>query len=149
MPKLTVNFGNPISKDSHKNQYPNPICNFGFTAPQYSDKCWLNLPKCLIFLIGNTHRSFSITCAITWLMLRLVCLEPVTTCRCGSILNWCHHCTSIVWWRKSSKLLCNSQRDLNQQFNACPLCVFYTIAMFILHESLHSKLAWLIHHLTF
>ena len=39
MPKLSVNFGNDISRDSHKNQYPGPICNFGFTASQYSDKC--------------------------------------------------------------------------------------------------------------
>ena len=42
MPKLSVSFGNPISKDSHKNQYPCPVCmvcNFGFIAPQYSDEC--------------------------------------------------------------------------------------------------------------
>ena len=38
MPKLSVNFGNRISQDSHKNQYSGPICNSGFTAPQYSDK---------------------------------------------------------------------------------------------------------------
>ena len=24
-----------ISQDSHKNQYPGPVCNIGFTAPQY------------------------------------------------------------------------------------------------------------------
>ena len=34
MPKLSVNFGNHISQISHKNQYPSPVCNFDFTAPQ-------------------------------------------------------------------------------------------------------------------
>ena len=29
---LSENFGNHISQDSHKNQYPCPVCNFGFTA---------------------------------------------------------------------------------------------------------------------
>ena len=38
-PKLSVNFGNLNSQDFHKNQYPSPICNFGFTEPQYSEKC--------------------------------------------------------------------------------------------------------------
>ena len=51
MPKLSVNFVNHISLDSHKNQYPFPVCNFGFTVSQYSDKCWLDLPLlCRIFL---------------------------------------------------------------------------------------------------
>ena len=58
MPKLSVNFGNHISQDSHKNQYPGPICNFGFTASLYGDKCWSNLPlQCRIFRIDNTLRS--------------------------------------------------------------------------------------------
>ena len=39
VPKLSVNFGNRNSQDSHKNQYPGPVLNFGFTEPQYSDKC--------------------------------------------------------------------------------------------------------------
>ena len=39
MPKLSVNFANHISQDSHNNKYPGPVCNFGFTEPQYSDKC--------------------------------------------------------------------------------------------------------------
>ena len=43
MPKLSVNFGNHISQDSHKNQYPGPVCNFGSAAPQYGDECWSNL----------------------------------------------------------------------------------------------------------
>ena len=56
MPKLSVIFGNHISQDSYKNQYPGPVCYFGFTAPQYSDKCWSNLPpKRHIFLIGHTE----------------------------------------------------------------------------------------------
>ena len=37
--KLSVNFGNRSSSDSHKNQYPGPDLNFGFTEPQYGDKC--------------------------------------------------------------------------------------------------------------
>ena len=60
MPKLSVDFGNHISQDSYKNQYPSPVCNFSFTAPQYGDKCWSNLPpKCHIFLIGNTQVTVS------------------------------------------------------------------------------------------
>ena len=31
--QLSVNFGNCISQNSYKNQYPGPICNFGFTEP--------------------------------------------------------------------------------------------------------------------
>ena len=55
--KLSVNIGNYITQDSHKNQYPGPVCNFGSTAPQYSDKCWSNLPlKCRIFLTDNTKK---------------------------------------------------------------------------------------------
>ena len=30
MPKLSVNFWNRNSQDSHKNQYPGPVLNFGF-----------------------------------------------------------------------------------------------------------------------
>ena len=38
MPKMSVKFfGNHFSQDSHKNQYSGPVCNFGFTAPQYSE----------------------------------------------------------------------------------------------------------------
>ena len=86
MPKLSVNLGNHISQNSHKNQYPGPVCNFCFTASKYSDKCWSNLPlKYHIFLIGNTHRSYCITCTIIWFMLWLVCLEPVTVCWWGRI----------------------------------------------------------------
>ena len=33
------------------------LYNFGFTASQYSDKRWSNLPlQCRIFLIGNTQK---------------------------------------------------------------------------------------------
>ena len=39
MPKLSENYGNRNSQDSHKNQYPGPVLNFSFTEPQYSDKC--------------------------------------------------------------------------------------------------------------
>ena len=39
MPKFSVNFGNNISQDSHKNRYPGTVCNFSFTASQYSEKC--------------------------------------------------------------------------------------------------------------
>ena len=39
MPKLSVNFGNHTSQDSHKNQYASPVCDFDFIEPQYSDKC--------------------------------------------------------------------------------------------------------------
>ena len=39
VPKLSVNLRNLYSPDSHKNQYPNPVLNFGFMEPQYSDKC--------------------------------------------------------------------------------------------------------------
>ena len=92
MPKLSVNFENHVSQDSHKNQYPGPVCNFGFTAPQYSDKYWSNLPlKCHIVLIGNTHKIYCITCAIIWFTLWLVCLEPVGV----DLMKWCHHCTSV------------------------------------------------------
>ena len=34
IPKLSVNFGNHISQDSHKKKYRGPVCNFGFTEPQ-------------------------------------------------------------------------------------------------------------------
>ena len=37
--KLSVNFGNHNSQDSHKNRYLGPVCNFGFTASQYIEKC--------------------------------------------------------------------------------------------------------------
>ena len=37
VPKLSVNSGNCNSLDSHKNQYPEPVLNFGFTKPQNSD----------------------------------------------------------------------------------------------------------------
>ena len=37
MPKLSVNSANHISQDSYKNQYSSPVCNFGFTGPQYSE----------------------------------------------------------------------------------------------------------------
>ena len=60
MPKLSVNFGNHISQDSHKNQYPGTICNFGFTELQYSNISWSDFDSgmpYLSFLIGNTHRS--------------------------------------------------------------------------------------------
>ena len=101
MSKLSVNFGNHISQDSHKNQYPCPVCNFGFTASHYSENCWSNLPlKCRIFLIGNTQRKYCITCAIIRFMFWLVCLEPATTCWYWSIIKWRHHCTSI--WGSSA-----------------------------------------------
>ena len=38
VPKLSVNFGNHNSQDSHKKQHPSLVLNFGFTEPQYSDK---------------------------------------------------------------------------------------------------------------
>ena len=83
MPKFSVN----LEIISHKNQYPIPICNFGFNEPQYSDKCWSNLLlKCHIFFTCNTHMC--ITCAIIWFMLWLVwSLEAVTMCWCDSIIN--------------------------------------------------------------
>ena len=31
VPKLSVNSGNRNSQGSHKNQYPDPVLNFGFT----------------------------------------------------------------------------------------------------------------------
>ena len=61
VPKLSVNFGNRNSQDSHKNQYPSSALNFGFTEPQYSYKCWLNLPlKCHIFTTDDTYWVSSI-----------------------------------------------------------------------------------------
>ena len=66
MPKLSVSFRNYNSQDSHKNQYPGPVLNFGFTEPQYSDKLWSNLlRKCHIFTIGNTHTQ-KILCLPVW-----------------------------------------------------------------------------------
>ena len=60
VPKLSENFGNSNSQDSHKNQYPGPVLNLGFTEPQHCDKSWLNMPpKCYIFPIDNTHRIIS------------------------------------------------------------------------------------------
>ena len=38
-PKLSANFGNHMSQDPHNNRHPGPVCNVGFTAPQYNDKC--------------------------------------------------------------------------------------------------------------
>ena len=35
---MLVNFRNRNLQDSHKNQYPGPFLNFGFTDPQYCDK---------------------------------------------------------------------------------------------------------------
>ena len=88
MPKLSVNFGSHISQDFHKNHYLGPVCNFGFTAPQYSDKCLSNLPlKCLVFLTDNTHRNLGIILAIIRFTLWLVCLEPVTKCWWRSIIK--------------------------------------------------------------
>ena len=53
--KLSVNSGNRNSQDSHKHQYPDLVLNFGFTEPQYSNKCLLNLRlNCYFFTIGNT-----------------------------------------------------------------------------------------------
>ena len=106
LPKRSVNFGNHIWQDFHKNQYPGPVRNFGFATPQNRGKYWSKLPlKCHICLIGNTYRSYCITCAIIWFMLWLVCLEPVTTCRCGSIIQWRHHCTcvcvTVLWYSKT------------------------------------------------
>ena len=98
MPKLSVNFGNHVSQDSHRNKYPGSGCNFGFTVPlsQYSDNWWSNLLlKCHIFLIGNTHRSYWITYTIIRFMLWLVCLEPVTMCWCRSTREWRHNCTIL------------------------------------------------------
>ena len=52
MLKLSVNYRNCKSKDSHKNRSPSPVWNFGFTKAQYSDKvdqicCWsaMSLPS--------------------------------------------------------------------------------------------------------
>ena len=62
-----------------------------------SDKCWSNLPlKCHIFLISDTHKSYSITCTIILFILWLVCLEPVTTCWYGSIIKRRHYHTSVL-----------------------------------------------------
>ena len=44
MPKLSVNFGNHISQDSHNNQYSAPVCNFGFTVQQMLIKFAAELP---------------------------------------------------------------------------------------------------------
>ena len=96
MPKLSENFGNHISQDSHKNQYPGHLCNFGFTAPQCGDKCWSNLLlKCYIFLIGNTHRRYCYHLRDHPIHALVACLEPVTTCCCGSKIKRHqshHHC---------------------------------------------------------
>ena len=61
VPKLSFNFRNHNSQDSHLIQYPGPVFNFGFMEAQYND----NLPlKCRIFPIGNTYRSYCINSAI-------------------------------------------------------------------------------------
>ena len=70
MQKLSVDFKNHISQDSHKTQYLSLVCIFGFTAPQYSK--FKFVVKCHIFLIDNAHRSYPIACAITWFTLWLV-----------------------------------------------------------------------------
>ena len=68
MPELSVNFGNYISQDSQKNQYPGPVCNF--TEPQYSDKCWSNLPLKMPYLshllIGLFHIISDYPCRGYW-----------------------------------------------------------------------------------
>ena len=93
MRKKSVNLD--ISQDSHKNQYPSPICNFGSFEPQYSDKCWSNLLlKCHNFSLV-THTVVAVLPAWSsdssvW----LVCVEPVTMCWCDSIIKWHHHFTS-------------------------------------------------------
>ena len=48
------------------------------------------------------HRSYFITCLIVRFMLWLVCLEPVNTYWCGSIIKWRHHWTSVLspLWQK-------------------------------------------------
>ena len=81
---------------SHKNQYHDPVCNSGFTEPQYSDICWSNLLlKYHVLLIGNTHISNCITSAIIRFILWLVCLEPISRCWNDCIVEWRHHCTSV------------------------------------------------------
>ena len=98
MPKLSVSFRNHISQDSHKNQYPGPTCNFGFTSFQNSGKCWSNFRWSAISFSLVTHRSYWITCAVIRFMLWLVCLEPATTCWRGSIIIW-RNMTSSLYQR--------------------------------------------------
>ena len=92
VPKLSVAFGNCNSLDSHKNQYPSPVLNFGFKEPQYSDKCESNLLlKCHIFTIGiNIHKRYCYctTSMIIRFMLLWVCMELVTTCRYHNMIKW-------------------------------------------------------------
>ena len=52
--------------------------------------------KCHIFLIGNTKKCDCITCEVIRFMLWLVCLEPLTACRC-TVCNVSHHRTSVEW----------------------------------------------------
>ena len=88
MPKLSVNFGIKSC----------PICNFGFTAPQYSDKCWPNLQlkqKCHIFTYLYTQKLGLLYHLRNHPIHDLVGLESVTTFWGGSMIKWRHHCTSI------------------------------------------------------
>ena len=67
VPKSSVNSRDGNSQDSHNSQYPDPVLNFGFTGPQYSDKCWLNLRlNCYIFTTGKTHTRRRST-QLSWL----------------------------------------------------------------------------------
>ena len=100
--KRSVNFGNHIWQDFHKNQYPGPVRNFGFTTPQNRGKYWSKLLlKCHI-----THTEVTVSPARSsdscygWF-----CLEPVTTCRYGSIIKWRQHCicacVTVLWYSKT------------------------------------------------
>ena len=96
LPKLSVNFGNHNSQDSHKN----PVLNFSFTEPQCSDKCWSKLPlKCHIFAIGNIHRRYCITSMIIRFMLLVGLFGTSYHVLYHNKTKWCHHCTSVWKWK--------------------------------------------------
>ena len=107
MPKLSVNFGNHISQDSHKNQYPGSVCNFGFTASQYSDRCWSNLPlKCHIFLTltevtGSPARS-SNSCSgwFVWTSYQVLAWKHnnMTSSLYHQRISSDNRFAHIVWW---------------------------------------------------
>ena len=111
VPKLSVNVGNHNSQDCHKNRSPSPVWNFGFTAPQYSDKSWSNLPlKCHIFPNSfslATHTEDSVLSArssdscysgFVWNQFPRVGIDNINQSR--------HHCTSVF----ASLVLCHNPR---------------------------------------
>ena len=108
--KLVIKIEYVNFQDSHKYQYPAPVCFFFFFClhePPYSDICCSKLPLTFhMFHIGNTNTYLLCNDTIHALV---VCLEPMSMCWCRNIIKWHHHCTGIFMrsccWRQTSLVI--------------------------------------------